>query len=579
MLPVAPDRTESELEASVDRLFYEGGSGNQAEHGDFAKGKRKSMIVDAGGVSHPPKKLKEDHGTSSGTSVGGKSWSAVHWLLAEAVLKSKVKVEAIPTLPFVTAYVSTTPEREDGDHTDSVAKLNLHTIRALSSIPIMTTVTTITLTAEPTSVTKEKLVEPSAFGAGFLTVGGTETTGVFSDLTGSDFLVGAIHTIINRDTDLQKVYVPQWSMTNGSLLDDGRLFTEFNVGAARQMSLGAEVIMRVEYNVKENRRLTSVVERKGELLTVKEEEIENLKVRLLLREAEATKAILLRVEASNFEAVEKSLWDDTNALRERNTIIKKERNALDEKLLTQGMELAIIKCMNSPEYISALEAAISKAIEKGMQDGLSAGITHGKEGKVLTDVAAYNPSAEVDYISALQQLQNVNFPLLTKLKSNKDASIETVMDILRLEGPFVDKLGLDELQPNVDKLMVPIHHSPNKVVIGATALSLALDVSSIRVQKIKENIANHISNCRDVFVPLAEPFSAMALTGTEGTSDAAAATADATTALSITFASASTIAPIFVDDYEVIGVDDQAVADGDAASFPNVDDIKLNIPQ
>ncbi|GJY10149.1 hypothetical protein Tco_0378334 [Tanacetum coccineum] len=247
-------------------------------------------------------------------------------------------------------------------------------------------------------------------------------------------------------------------------------------------------------------------------------------------------------------------------------------------LLTQGVELAITKCLNSPEYLSALGAAIGKAIEKGMQDGLSAGITHGKEGRVLTDVAAYNPSVEVDYISALQQLQNVNFPLLAELKSNKDASIEAVMNVLHLEEPLADKLGLNELQPHVDQLMVPIHHSPDKVVIGATALSLALDVSSIRVRKIKENIANQRSVLHDVFVPLSEPLSAAILTCTEGTSDNVPATADTTTALSTTFASASIIAPISVDDYEVVGTDDQAGADGNAEPFPNVDDVELNIP-
>ncbi|GKD60142.1 hypothetical protein Tco_1297651 [Tanacetum coccineum] len=169
-------------------------------------------------------------------------------------------------------------------------------------------------------------------------------------------------------------------------------------------------------------------------------------------------------------------------------------------LLTHGMELAIVKCRNSPEYLSALEAAISKANEKGMQDGLSSGIVHGKEGIVLTDV----------------------------LKSNKDASVETVMDILRLEGPLAEKLGLNELQPDVDQLMAPIHRSSDKVVLGATALSLALDVSSFRVWKISFD---------------------------------------------------SSIAPISVDDYEVIGADDQSVADGNAASFPSVDDAELNILQ
>ncbi|GKD79039.1 hypothetical protein Tco_1341660, partial [Tanacetum coccineum] len=186
---------------------------------------------------------------------------------------------------------------------------------------------------DPASVAKEKLVEPSLFYVDYSSAGGTDpTTGVFSDITGSDFLVGAIRTVIDPDTNLQKIYVPQWSMTNGSRLDDGRvyremvdefappkffasvremehdqLFTEFNVRAARQMSLSAAVRMRAEYNVKEKRRLKSVVERKVELLKVKEGEIENLKAQLLLRETKAAKAIRLRAEASNFEAVEKSL--------------------------------------------------------------------------------------------------------------------------------------------------------------------------------------------------------------------------------------------------------------------------------
>ncbi|GJU19979.1 hypothetical protein Tco_1153321 [Tanacetum coccineum] len=170
---------------------------------------------------------------------------------------------------------------------------------------------------------------------------------------------------------------------------------------------------------------------------------------MLLKEAEAAEAIRLRVEASNFETLEKSLRDEVNALNKRNTILKKERNALDVKvtdleasvvhepqasssglkeklshyenlterleefqdaqlkvvndkfdklytdfvemtlhleerfyphlittivgriwLLTYEIELAIAKCLNSPEYLSALGTTISKAIKKGMQDGL-----------------------------------------------------------------------------------------------------------------------------------------------------------------------------------------------------------------
>ncbi|GKB82094.1 hypothetical protein Tco_0948989, partial [Tanacetum coccineum] len=111
-----------------------------------------------------------------------------------------------------------------------------------------------------------------------------------------------------------------------------QLFTEFNVGAARQMSLSAEVRMRAEYNIKEKRRLKSVVDEQAELLKVREGEIENLKAQLLLKEAEAAEVIRLRAEASKFEAVEKSLQDEMKALQERNTTLEKEKNDLGMKV-------------------------------------------------------------------------------------------------------------------------------------------------------------------------------------------------------------------------------------------------------
>ncbi|GJU07688.1 hypothetical protein Tco_1124118, partial [Tanacetum coccineum] len=638
LISVAPDCAESELEASVNKLFDEGGSGNQAGQGDSAgvneganiqpvteatdtvaedvaplqpirQRKRKTVVVDVGKASHHPKTLREDHGTPSGVSVGSKSRSAVSRLLAEAMLNVKVRGEPIPTLPFVTSSVSATPRHSSHHSGTNAAEAEVDSL-IRSSAPVMTTVTIITPTVDTAATAKEKPVEPSLFGAASSSAGGTNPTpGGFSDLTGSDFIVGGIRTVISPDTDLQKVYVPQWGVTNGSRLDDGRiccemvdefappkffasirgmehdqLFIEFNVGAARQMSLSAEVRMCTEYNIREKRRLKYVVEERAELLKVREKEVEDLKAQLLLKEAKSAEAIRLRAEASKFEAIEKSLQDEVKALKERNASLEKERDALDMKvmgleasamgkdreltdlnaqltsvkshndslvdqehelevsssglqeklsnyenlterleefqdaqpkivsdkfdklyadfvemalhleekfyphllttisdrrwLLTHDMKLAIIKCVNSPKYLSALGAAIGKAIKKGMQDGLAAGITHGKEGRELTDVAAHNPSAEVDYVSALQQLQDVNFSLLADLKSNKDASVETVMNILRLEDPLAEKLGLSELQPHVDQPMVPIHRSLDQVVLDAPALSLSLYVSS-----------------------------------------------------------------------------------------------------
>ncbi|GKA00635.1 hypothetical protein Tco_0673185 [Tanacetum coccineum] len=707
LLPIAPARAKSELDASVDRLFDEGGSGNLAKQGDSASGGHvigTPLVSEA--VETVVEDLREDHGTSTGPFVAGKSMSALQRLLTGAVLNPKVGIAALPTLPFITSSVSVTPEQESEDQTDSMVKANLRTIIApprfvissdsshhsganiakaevdsfaMPSITLITVATTVTSTVDPSTTIKEKFVESFIFGGDSSGGGADHAVGGFSDLTSSDFIVGGIRTVISLDTDLQKVYVPQWTVTNGSRLDDGR--------AARQMSLSAEVRMRAEYNIKERRILNFVMEEKSSLLKARDAEIDSLKARLLVKEAKAAEAIRLRAEASKFEAIEKSLQGEVRVLKDYNTTLEKEKSDLDVKvadlvasvkvreqeaadldvmvtsvksqndnlvdqvheletssaglqekvtayekcmgklkefqdeqirvmndkfkklyvdfvemalhleekfdprlltttagrrwLLTYGVKLAIVKCLHSSEYLSALGAAISRAIEKGMQDGLAAGITHGQEGRVLIDIVSFNPFVESDYISALQELQDVNFSLLTELKSNKDASTKTLMNILRLDEPLAERLGIDESQPHVDQLLVPIYHSSDRTVIGATSLLFSLDVSHNRVQKIRDNIANHRPALRDVFVPLIEPLSSTALEGMEGTSGTAPET---TMALSVTFASTSSIPPISTDDYDVHAdgqegndADGQAGAGADVNPFPDVEDAKLDI--
>ncbi|GJT35604.1 hypothetical protein Tco_0926023 [Tanacetum coccineum] len=254
LLPVAPDHTEGELEASVDKLFDEGGSGNQMEQGDSVSSgrgigiqlvseaaetsvgdvaplqprcqrKRKTVIVDYGEPSHPAKKLRKNRGTPGGTFVAGKSMPAIQRLLVGAVQNAEVRGEPIPSLPFMTSYVSATLEREDEDHTDSVAGTNLQTFGpplrfnnssdsshhsganvaeaevdyvVRSSSPVITTVTTVTATVDANTTAKEAPTKPSMFGTGSSSVGGTDPTpGGFSDVSGSDFLIGGIRTIVD----------------------------------------------------------------------------------------------------------------------------------------------------------------------------------------------------------------------------------------------------------------------------------------------------------------------------------------------------------------------------------------------
>nr|GEX35760.1 hypothetical protein [Tanacetum cinerariifolium] len=97
-------------------------------------------------------------------------------------------------------------------------------------------------------------------------------------------------------------------------------------------------------------------------------------------------------------------------------------------------------------YLAALGEAIGRAIDKGMQDGLAAGIDHGKLGRGLVDVATYNPSAEANYVSAVNALPEVS--------------------------------EANQLQSLPEQLMLPIHRSEEQVVIGETSLSFSLDLSA-----------------------------------------------------------------------------------------------------
>ncbi|GKF61905.1 hypothetical protein Tco_0181959, partial [Tanacetum coccineum] len=91
--------------------------------------KKRKAASGASGSNVPHKKIREDHGTSSGVSVStvGKSLVALQGLLEQSTLATQVGVTIVETVPFVTSSVTPTPEREGGEHIDSVSGPNLRT--------------------------------------------------------------------------------------------------------------------------------------------------------------------------------------------------------------------------------------------------------------------------------------------------------------------------------------------------------------------------------------------------------------------------------------------------------------------
>nr|GEV51010.1 zinc finger, CCHC-type, retrotransposon Gag domain protein [Tanacetum cinerariifolium] len=258
-------------------------------------------------------------------------------------------------------------------------------------------------------------------------------------------------------------------------MDYHHLFIEFNVGIARQACLNIEVRMRTEYFLSEMKRLESECEKQAGLLKARDDEMENLKAQLLLKEAKVVKAARLQVLDRKVAGLQSSVYAKDLVLKNLNVVV----HAL--KTICFGL------CNQVFDYERLKE-----------QDGLSAGIDHGKAGRNLADVVAYNPATEVDYNSALRRLCEMDFSLLAELKLHKDASTT-----------LVDPLSVENLMGDAD------------------------------------------------------------------TSDSVPTTTATTNAMSTTFAFASSVPPITIEDYEIVGTDgpkdSQGNGQGNAASFPAVE--------
>ncbi|GKD83854.1 hypothetical protein Tco_1350693, partial [Tanacetum coccineum] len=133
-------------------------------------------------------------------------------------------------------------------------------------------------------------------------------------------------------SEAKRWYVPRWSITNYSLLDDGfscrtlvdriappafffalrsmdyeQLYTEFNVGA--------EARSRAEHELELKEKLRVKYDARGRLLEEKDLKILKLKSKLAKKEAEATEVIRLHDQVSSLSEEKSTLTTEVSALR------------------------------------------------------------------------------------------------------------------------------------------------------------------------------------------------------------------------------------------------------------------------
>ncbi|GKD44487.1 hypothetical protein Tco_1269132, partial [Tanacetum coccineum] len=70
-------------------------------------------------------------------------------------------------------------------------------------------------------------------------------------------------------------------------------------------------------------------------------------------------------------------------------------------VIRHGLRLAVMKCVESSEIRQAFADMVSAGLAKGMSEGLKYGIEHGKAGRDLEDIEAYDQEANSKLVKAL----------------------------------------------------------------------------------------------------------------------------------------------------------------------------------
>ncbi|GKD48908.1 hypothetical protein Tco_1277884 [Tanacetum coccineum] len=316
LLSTSNPRLSGELLDSVEREFGEdvsgsGGKGQEnasvGSHGNVepilpvaddvvaetgssrVKHSKKKMVIgeseDTPAASHPPKKLRDDYGKTSGFATGGKSPGVINSFTfgGRRDHTDSTNGPALRTIGPSERFVVLS----DSSHHSSAKSADIEVDSLIRSVAlVMTVATTVTtsvsaaatMTVTPAVVGKDKNVPtPSVFAGSlsFLLVlvllrrPDTPRLAFLQEVRGFELNDG------RSCADMIDHFTPPTFFKAVHGIEHEKLFKEFNVSASHNLSLSSEVKMRAEYNILEKRKWKSLAEERNNLLQVKNKEIES----------------------------------------------------------------------------------------------------------------------------------------------------------------------------------------------------------------------------------------------------------------------------------------------------------------
>ncbi|GJX50960.1 hypothetical protein Tco_0277805 [Tanacetum coccineum] len=108
-------------------------------------------------------------------------------------------------------------------------------------------------------------------------------------------------------------------------------------------------------------------------------------------------------------------------------------------VIGHGLRLSVMKCAESLEIRWTFVDVVSAGLAKGMSEGLRYGIEHGKAGRDLVNVEAYDLEANSKLVKAIQDLKDLKYPIVDELERLMDAPIPIYPEVRDPKDPWAVK--------------------------------------------------------------------------------------------------------------------------------------------
>ncbi|GJS19249.1 hypothetical protein Tco_0447881 [Tanacetum coccineum] len=232
-----------------------------------------------------------------------------------------------------------------------------------------------------------------------------------------------------------------------------------------KVAMGSQLRLRFEHEVRLLKKATAKIARRDQRIQAREEEIKKLDQEIKSPRTVEAEVYSLRNQTKNLEILLEAELDMKKDAEAKNAGLAKELESLCVQVEQRCVEMDARLDKLSVDFDEELyphmpfAVVLSAGLVKSMSKGLKHSIEHGKAGRDLAAVEAYDLEADSKYVKALQDLKDLKYPLVDQLERLKDASMELIMASLYLESDSREDTPqwIIDLCPSSSQLKIPIY--------------------------------------------------------------------------------------------------------------------------